>query len=89
MGRKIYDDDDGRTVADMSGIDGGFSNPFGKKKKPAQDPDQTKNLHHEPIMNKKEEFWYIMGALKAALLIGGAFIVGLGLVILLILLAGK
>ena len=89
MGRKIYDDDDGRTIADMSGIDGGFSNPFGRKKKPVQDSDQTKNPHHEPIMTKKEEFWYIMGALKAALLIGGAFIVGLGLVILLMLTAWR
>ncbi len=89
MGRKIYDDDDGRTIADMSGIDGGFSNPFGKKKKPAQDPDQKQNPHNEPIMTKKEEFWYIMGALKAALLIGGAFIIGLGLVILLMLTAWR
>lgn len=88
MGRKIYDDDDGRTVADMSGIEGGFSNPFGKKKK-TENPDQNQNPHQEPIMNKKEEFWYIMGALKAALLIAGAFIVGLGLVILLFFLAGK
>ena len=88
MGRKIYDDDDGRTIADMSGLDGGFSNPFGKKKKPSE-PDQKQNPHQEPIMTKKEEFWYIMGALKAALLIGGAFIVGLGLVILLFFLAGR
>ena len=89
MGRKIYDDDDGRTIADMSGIDGGFSNPFGKKKKSAGNPEKNKNPHNEPIMTKKEEFWYIMGALKAALLIGGAFIVGLGLVILLMLTAWR
>ncbi len=85
MGRKIYDDDDGRTIADMSGIDGGFSNPFGKKKKSAEQPDQKESPKSEPIMTKKETMWYVFGALKAALLIGGAFIAGLGLLIWLML----
>lgn len=85
MGRKIYDDDDGRTIADMSGIDGGFSNPFGKKKKSADQSDQKENPNSEPIMTKKETMWYVFGALKAALLIGGAFIAGLGLLIWLML----
>ena len=85
MGRKIYDDDDGRTIADMSGVDGGFSNPFGKKKKTVNEPDQKQNPHNEPIMTKKETMWYVFGALKAALLIAGAFIIGLGLLIWLML----
>ena len=80
----MYDDDDGRTIADMSGIDGGFSNPFGKKKKPVNEP-KKENPQSEPIMTKKETMWYVFGALKAALLIGGAFIVGLGLLIWLML----
>ena len=81
MGRKIYDDDDGRTIADMSGVDGGFSNPLGKKKT-TEEP-KKENPQSEPIMTKKETMWYVFGALKAALLIAGAFIVGLGAVILL------
>ncbi len=88
MGRKIYDDDDGRTIADMSGIDGGFSNPFGNKKKPVNEP-QKENPQSDPIMTKKETMWYVFGALKAALLIGGAFIVGLGLLIWLLLAVGN
>lgn len=84
MGRKIYDDDDGRTIADMSGIDGGFSNSFGKKKKPVNEP-KKENPQSEPIMTKKETMWYVFGALKAALLIAGAFILGLGLLIWLML----
>ena len=85
MGRKIYDDDDGRTIADMSGIDGGFSNPFGNKKRKPENPDQKQSPHNEPIMTKKETMWYVFGALKAALLIAGAFILGLGAVIWLML----
>ena len=74
--------DDGRTIADMSGLDGGFSSPFGKKKKAEEKP-AKENPYNEPIMTKKETMWYVFGALKAALLIAGAFIVGLGALILL------
>ena len=40
-------------------------------------------------LNKKERFWYAMGALKAALLIGLAYLAGLAAVILLLLLLWK
>lgn len=36
-------------------------------------------------MTKEERRWYVLGALKAALLIGLVFIVGLGLAILLMI----
>ena len=92
--KREYDDDDGRTIVDMSGV--GRPNPLflprgpgGAKKEPAQPPrpegEQERPWEDAPL-TREERRMYILGALKAGLLIGLAFIVGLGLVIVLMLL---
>ena len=77
--------DDDRTVADMSGIAG--SSPLslrrratcpGREKEPRRDNDES--------YTPKERRWAIFGALKAVLLISGAFIVGFAILIALLLL---
>ena len=76
MGKKReYDDDDGRTIADMSGLYMGGT--------PAK-PDKEQG--EEYSLSKSERRYYILGALKAGLLIAFAFIAGLGLVVGLLLL---
>lgn len=84
--KKIYDDDDGRTIADMSGVGAPASmlGAFGKKK-PVQDEADSEQKPQLDLTHQERRM-YIFGALGAALLIAGAFIVGLGLVILLLLL---
>ncbi len=78
MGKKrAYDDDDGRTIADMSGLEMGI--PRNRRQ------DQGEEIQ----MSKGERRFYILGALKAGLLVALAFIVGLGLVIGLLLLLWK
>ncbi len=78
-------EDDGRTIADMSGIT--HRNPFGFA---PRDNDTLK--HHSAIgvntgdrstMTRKERIWAILGAMKAVLLIGLCFAVGLAIVILM------
>lgn len=81
---KKYDDDDGRTLADMSGVERRnlflFRIPGAKEeKKTGRAP-----AEHQPVMTREERRWYILGALKSALLIGGAFIFGIGLFILIL-----
>lgn len=82
MAKKTYDDDDGRTVADMSDLY--VRTPLGYRrlgdKKKAVQKEKT-----EPVAGN-ERRGYIWGALSAALLIALAFIVGIGLIILLIVL---
>ena len=71
--------DDGKTVADMSGLSrpGLFGQGIkrGKKDEPAQTDEPPLELTHG------EKFAFIMGALKAALLIAFVFIAVLGLAI--------
>ena len=87
MARKQYDDDDGRTIADMSGVAGAGPSLFGhlpkRKAAPAQEMPDLPSAESE--FSREERRWYILGAMKAALLIGFAFIAGLGLVILLLM----
>ena len=91
MTKKVYDDDDGRTIADMSGLDfpGAFSFRGVRPKKPERGAEQS-DLTDRPWEAQKDQFskserrMAILGALKAALLIGSAYIVGLGLLIWLL-----
>ncbi len=89
--KHIYDDDDGRTIVDMSGIDRqplllpklpGFGQGEGRRAAPPE-PMAQQPSWVDDTPSKEEQLWAMLGALKAALLIGLAFIVGLGLVILL------
>lgn len=88
--RKEYEDDDGRTVADMSGV----SRPsllgqlpyLTRIRKPTDGAYPPEHTLQEDDMAPKARMWYMLGALKAALLIALAFIVGLGLLVLILLL---
>ena len=95
---RIYDDDDGRTIADMSDIGRqplflprlpenrrrGAARPAA----PAPKTPQNDRPWEQTGLTKEERLWYTLGALKAALLIALAFIGGLGLIVLLFALAG-
>lgn len=83
------EEDDGRTIADMSQVErpsllghlpvGGHADGTGR--------DNTQNgVPEQSPFTKEERRWIVLGTLKAALLIGFAFIGGLGLVILLLML---
>lgn len=91
---RMHEDDDGRTIADMSDVSrpGFWGRP--KAARPALRQEEPSSADEpwrepEPIMTPEERRWYILGALKAAMLIGLAFIVGIGLVVLLFLLGAK
>ena len=72
--------DDGRTVADMSYFaeQQGQSSPAG-------------GISGEPgaTYTRKETFWAVLGALAATLAIGLVYVIGLGLVVLIMYLAIK
>ncbi len=79
MSKKIYDDDDGRTIADMSGVERApLVLPHFKKKKeaPREVPEEDDGSSPSPEiqMSGDERRGYIFGALGAALLIGGIFV---------------
>ena len=79
--RRDYPDDDGRTIADMSGI--GSRKPLWPKK-PETDgaaPEKKNDLS----LTKKEKAAYIFGTLKSALLIGAVFAAAFALLIVLML----
>ena len=75
MAKKVYDDDDGRAIADMSGLDfpGAFSFRGVRPKKPERGAEQS-DLTDRPWEAQKDQFsrserrMAILGALKAALL---------------------
>lgn len=79
---RVYDDDDGRTIADMSDV---YSSPV-------LIPRRKRNRHTEPP-KPSEGDWdprdrkvYIFAALRAALMIALVYAVGFGLLIGLLLL---
>jgi hypothetical protein len=87
--KRVYDDDDGRTVFDMSGVERpGLITPKAPSggEKAAQEPsdDEGNSRPWEAAsadLTPAERRWCILGAVKAALLIALAFIIGLGIVI--------
>lgn len=97
MGRKkrVYEDDDGRTIADMSGVSrpnlmsfrpmGAEETPqpaAPKEEAPKADRPWEKDKN---AMTREERNAYVWGALKASLLVGAAYVLGFGLFILLII----
>ncbi len=87
-------EDDGRTVADMSGIEGHASflgsviGLRGDRRRRREITDELggKTEGSGVDMTRDEKRWFIGGALGAALLIALAFGLGLGLIILLMVL---
>ena len=85
--RREYEDDDGYTVADMSGI----SRPpiFIPRREKPQGQEKKENFlfeKSEEPFTREERRIYAFAALKASLLIASAFILGLGVVILVLVL---
>lgn len=86
--RKVYEDDDGRTIADMSDISRPSTFvPHREKPQSQEKEDSFPFEKHEEPFTREERRMYVLAALKASLLIAAAFIAGLGVVVLLMVLA--
>ena len=84
-----YEDDDGRTVADMSEVHRrNVFLPRGTlQESPKHENENNESTSNQnPPLNRKETRSFIMGALSAGLLIALVFIIGLGLAIAIMLL---
>lgn len=81
--KRVYEDDDGRTIADMSDISAPSlfvprSVPTSKK---APEPQKEKRPWEDTGYSKKERLMIVLGVTKGALLIGLAYILGIGLLV--------
>lgn len=79
-------EDDGRTIADMSGIDGYSGSAlmrglFSKKKEKQSGEPQNEVSNPQEQMPRQERRAYVLAAIGAVLLIGSIFLVGIGLII--------
>ncbi len=90
MSKKKYDDDDGRSIADMSNVGQPnlftFRNPKDKNEQ-AQTPDEDQSerpWEKKPEMPKEDRRAYVLAAVLTALGVGAVFLVGLGLIIWLL-----
>ena len=85
--KRTYADDDGRVIADMSGV-GRNADKLEPLSVPnttqISEDDLSKPTREAPPFTRQERRMYAFAALRAALLIGLAFLAGLGLVIWLI-----
>lgn len=89
MAKKKYEDDDGRTIADMSGLSrpSMFGHLPGSVKRGGEPQAETpEDKEQDPPYTPRERRMYALGALKAALLIGFAYLAGLAAVIGLMIL---
>ncbi len=80
MSRRAYEDDDGRTIADMSEVSA--PNLFTWRRSEREEEPEPAADPEKPPFTKRESRLYALAALRAALLIGCAFAAGLGLIIL-------
>ena len=84
--KKQYPDDDGRTIADMSGIERQPLMLPRLRKRDRQDPVQTEGTQQpEEQLSKEERRSYMFGALGAALLIAAVFVVVFAIAIIILL----
>ena len=95
MAKKKYDDDDGRTIFDMSAVEKpnlfSFNPPYMDEERPRKKgDDEPSSASDRPWESSHDEMphemrrAYVWGALKASLLIASAFVVGMGVVVYLI-----
>lgn len=83
--KKKYDDDDGRTIADMSGLERpSIIMPQFVRRKDKSKTKAASDVNNTDL-NREERRSYIWGALSAALLITAIFIVVFGVAIWLML----
>lgn len=89
--KREYDDDDGRTIADMSDVEtpSGFIGGGFRNKASNSSPEDTSHheIPHIEMSNKDRRIW-IFAAMKAGLLVAFSYIIGAVLLIGLILLLG-
>ena len=78
-------EDDGRTIADMSSVENPSTSLLGRLPRRTRDRSDTPVPPSEPL-TKRQSRMAIGGALLAALLIGGVFIIG-GAIAILVMLA--
>ena len=85
MKRREPFEDDGRTVADMSGIyrESPLRLPRRKTEKMQED------TQPKPAYTRKERIWAMLGAMKAVLVIAGVYILGLLVLLAILLLIWK
>lgn len=76
-------EDDGRTVADMSGLD--RPTLFGHKERASRKKQQeSSDGDYVPPLSRGDRWAFLLGTMKASLLIALAFLGGLGLCIWLL-----
>ena len=84
MRRREPFEDDGRTIADMSGI--APQPTIVPRRKPRKEPESSgEGLE----LTRKEKRWAVLGAMKAVLLIAGAYLLGLGILLGILFLIWK
>lgn len=88
MARRQYEDDDGRTVADMSGVTGGGLFLPRRREHEERETRPRRSAPDSPY-TPGERWSAALGALKGALLIGFAYLGGLILVVVLLLVLWK
>lgn len=72
MAKKPKWEDDGRTIADMSGVE--HPSLFGHLPRKKRKENEPNDSPEQPTMTKEQNRAYIGGALLAGLLIAGVFI---------------
>lgn len=84
-------EDDGHTIADMSGIGHAPMLRPHRRKAAAQTPELSNDRpwEQEPEWTAKEKLWAVLGVLKATLLIAGAYLAGLGVLLAALFLLWK
>lgn len=93
MGRRrsAYEEDDGRTIADMSQVGAGFGSPkahdgqAGGQRREREAAGSEDRSWEDSALSGRERRMYIWGALRAGLLIALVYIAGFGLLIGLLL----
>ena len=91
MRRRDDFEDDGRTIADMSGIGPAPTLRPHRRKAGTLPPEPANDRSWEqaPDWTSKEKFWAVLGAMKATLLIAGAYLAGLAVLLLILFLLWK
>ncbi len=84
-------EDDGHTIADMSGIGHAPMLRPHRRRAAGQTPELSNDRPWEqgPEWTAKEKLWAVLGVLKATLLIAGVYLAGLGVLLAALFLLWK
>lgn len=90
MSKNYSDPDDERVIADMSGVSRRSiltGRPRGTRAELKEVPvKKQENPYDQEEITSEQRKWYILGTLKASLMIGAVYAIGFGIVILLMIL---